>query len=124
MFVGVTRSLQAIFSVCVFMAQHAACKQPYPLEEANTRNKGGTQVRGHMMYKMLSIKTCQQKLLRSVINPFRTAVPTWGHTSLIPSALSSKRDCGPKRAKRNVNNRAARKGGKARMSSDGYVQLR
>ena len=31
------------------------------------------------------------------INPFRTAVPFWGQTTQIPSKLSPKRDCGPKR---------------------------
>ena len=30
------------------------------------------------------------------INPFRTAVPFWGQTSLISSSLSPKRDCGSK----------------------------
>ena len=32
------------------------------------------------------------------VNPFRTAVPFWGQTTLILSKLSPKRDCGPKRA--------------------------
>ena len=31
------------------------------------------------------------------INPFRTAIPFWGQTSLISSSLSPKRDGGPKR---------------------------
>ena len=31
------------------------------------------------------------------INPFRTAVPFWGHTTQIVSDLSPKRDCGPLR---------------------------
>ena len=30
------------------------------------------------------------------MNPFRTAVPFWGHTTQIPSNLSPKRDGGPK----------------------------
>ena len=33
------------------------------------------------------------------INPFSTAVPIRGQTSLIPSDLSPKRDWGPKRVK-------------------------
>ena len=32
-----------------------------------------------------------------MLNPFSTAVPIWGQTSLIPSGLSPKRDWGPKR---------------------------
>ena len=31
------------------------------------------------------------------LNPFRTAVPIWGQTILIPSDLTPKRDWGPKR---------------------------
>ena len=31
------------------------------------------------------------------VNPFSTAVPIWGQTSLIPSVLSQKRDCSTKR---------------------------
>ena len=37
-----------------------------------------------------------------LINPFRTTVPSWGQTTLIPSSLSPKRDYGPKRDTRAV----------------------
>ena len=33
----------------------------------------------------------------TVINPFRTAVPFWGQTTLVTSYLSRKRDCSSKR---------------------------
>ena len=33
------------------------------------------------------------------INPFRTAVPFWGHTTAFSSSLSPKRDCGSKGVK-------------------------
>ena len=36
------------------------------------------------------------------LSPFRTAVPFWGQTTQIPSSISSKRDCGPKRVKGGV----------------------
>ena len=39
------------------------------------------------------------------VNPFSTAVPIWGQTSLIPSELSPKRNWGPKRV-----NEAAERG--------------
>ena len=34
-----------------------------------------------------------------MVNPFRTAVPFWGQTSLISSSLYPKRDCGSKGVK-------------------------
>ena len=47
------------------------------------------------------------------LNPFRTAVPFWGQTSQIPSSLSPKRDCGPRRVKVPVDlvPRTVQKGG-------------
>ena len=34
-----------------------------------------------------------------LLNPYRTVVPFWGHTTQIPSRLSPKRDNSPKRVK-------------------------
>ena len=42
--------------------------------------------------------------VNSSFNPFSTAVPIWGQTSLIPSDLSPKRDWGPKRVKHDYRN--------------------
>ena len=36
-------------------------------------------------------------IFRAHLDPFRTAVTFWGHTSLILSTLSPERDCSPKR---------------------------
>ena len=59
-------------------------------------------VKRYVTYNLCAVTKVRQRdirLLNAVgvcLNPFRTAVPFWGHTSQISSILSPKRDCGPK----------------------------
>ena len=50
-----------------------------------------------MYSKLQQQKNQKWNRTRQQFNPFRTAVPIWGQTSLIPSDMSPKRDWGPKR---------------------------
>ena len=53
----------------------------------------------YVIHGIIRVNVCASKTF-----PFSTAVPFWGQTIQIPSSLSPKRDCGPKRVKIDSSN--------------------
>ena len=56
-------------------------------------------------------------------NPSRTAVPFWGQTTQIPSSLSPKRDCGPKRANPNPGTKRPKNGRETQPTAFAFSTL-